>query len=269
MQALGNDFMVIDTLSQHFEPHSPLIQQWSNRHFGVGFDQLLLISSPKDNSYDYHYQIFNADGHEVGQCGNGARCAAQYIHRYLKPQQSQYHLKTQSTEMHLQLLGTQVQMTLPCPMTAPRDIPFESSDIKKMYRLDLPNELQIDIHIINVGNPHAIIPVENIQQIDIETLGPLVENHPRFPEKCNVNFMQIINSHEIALRVWERGCGETLACGSGALATAAAGRLYHHMASKITLHLRGGDLIVEWPNTNAVIIQTGPAEEVYRGQIHI
>lgn len=267
MQALGNDFMVIDTLTQTFSPHASIIQQWSNRHFGIGFDQFLMISSPKDNSYDYHYQIFNADGQEVGQCGNGARCAAQYIHRYLNPHKSHYHLKTQSTEIYLSLLDTQVELTLPCPKHDPQSIPFHSAGLQDNYPIVLSNGVRMDIHVMNVGNPHAIVVVKNIQEIDIQTIGPLIENHPLFPQKCNVNFMQILNPSEMVLRVWERGCGETLACGSGALASAAAGRLYHHMNALITVHLQGGDLSVNWPDIHGSISQIGPAQEVYRGQV--
>jgi diaminopimelate epimerase len=269
MQALGNDFMVIETLNQAFTPNQILIQEWSDRHFGIGFDQMLIISPPKDSSYDYHYQIFNADGQEVGQCGNGARCAARYIHRYLNPQKSYFHIRTQTTDIHLELIHDLVKMRLPCPNHHPAQIPFDTKKVQDSYPLRLNDGLTIDIHVINVGNPHAIILVNDIQTIDIHKIGPQVENHPRFAEKCNVNFMQIINHQEIALRVWERGCGETLACGSGALATAAAARLYHHMDSNITLHLKGGDLKVDWPKLNGPIFQIGPAQEIYRGQLDI
>ncbi|NBX84970.1 MAG: diaminopimelate epimerase [Gammaproteobacteria bacterium] len=269
MQALGNDFMVIDTFKQTFIPNKKMIQQWSDRHFGIGFDQMLVISSPKDSSYDYHYQIFNADGQEVGQCGNGARCAAQYIHRYLHPQKSHFHLRTHTTDIQLELLDGQVKITLPCPHHEPAQIPFDTDNIQTQYPLQLNHSKTINIHVINVGNPHAIMVVDNIHTIDIHKIGPQVENHPRFPEKCNVNFMQIINHQEIALRVWERGCGETLACGSGALATAAAARLYHQMASNITIHQEGGQLNVYWPKLDGPIYQIGPAQEVYRGQLDV
>jgi diaminopimelate epimerase len=269
MQALGNDFMVIDTFNQTFEPSKQMIQQWSDRHFGIGFDQMLVISSPKDNSYDYHYQIFNADGQEVGQCGNGARCAARYIHRYINPQKTHFHLRTSTTDIHVELIHNQVKMTLPCPQHEPTQIPFDTDKIQEYYSLQLNDGQTIDIHVMNVGNPHAIILVYDIHTLDIEKIGPQVENHARFPEKCNVNFMQIINHQEIALRVWERGCGETLACGSGALATAAAARLYHQMDSNITIHLQGGDLNVYWPKLEGPIFQIGPAQEVYRGQLDV
>ena len=263
MQALGNDFMVINTINNHFIPHPQQIRHLSDRHLGIGFDQLLIISPSLEPEFDFFYQIFNANGEEVGQCGNGARCAAFYIFKYLKPKKV-LRLQTKTTTMHLKIIDNhQVELILPRPELNPHKIPLQGFQQQESYTLDA-----IDIHAISVGNPHAIIVVnDNLEQMNIEAIGKQIEHHPAFPERTNVNFMQILNEKTIALRVWERGCGETMACGSGALASAAIARLFYQLYSHIEVKLPGGTLWIDWPDIKGPITLTGPAYESYTGEV--
>jgi diaminopimelate epimerase len=267
MQALGNDFMVINTINQQFCPNRQQIQALSDRHFGIGFDQLLVISESSNPSFDYNYQIFNANGHEVGQCGNGARCAAIYIYKYLKPQKT-LRLKTKTTELKLEVLDDhQVQLILPAPKFEPRDIPLKQDKLQNEYTLTSP---AMKIHALSVGNPHAVYRIDDekkLQEMDISILGKSLETHEIFPEHTNVNFFSIISQNKILLRVWERGCGETLACGSGAIATAVVAKTFYGLESPITVSLAGGELIVDYPKPDGPIYQIGPAHEVYTGQV--
>lgn len=271
MQALGNDFMIVDTLSNDWTPSKKQIQTLSDRHLGVGYDQLLIISAPQSPDHDFTYRIFNADGSEVGQCGNGARCAARYIHQYLVPEKNHYRLKTSTTELDLMICDkNQVQLTLPPPHFSPKHIPLNSQQ-QDLYSVSKNNQ-EIYFHAVSVGNPHAIIVVPNdqtLENLNIKELGSFIENHPLFPERCNVNFIQIQNQTLLKIRVWERGCGETLACGSGALASAAIARQFYQMNARIEVQLKGGELSVYWPNIKGPIQQTGPAIEVFKGEIKI
>ena len=271
MQALGNDFMVINHQNPAFFAKNLPIKLWSDRHFGIGFDQLLLISPSQDPAFDFNYQIFNPDGTEVGQCGNGARCAAIYIQNHLKPKQTQFKLKTLTTSLHVEIVGENlVKLCLPPPIFEPHDIPMLGFNQANDYTLALPSGESVSLHAVQVGNPHAVILIPNhkqLQMMDISELGRMIEHHPAFPERCNVNFMHIQNSNTIHLRVWERGCGETLACGSGALATAIIAKTFYHTQNSMHVNLPGGTLIINWPDADAHIEQIGPAFEVYRGQI--
>lgn len=271
MQALGNDFMIIDTLSQSWLPSEQQIQGLSDRHFGIGFDQLLIISPAQNQTYDFNYQIFNADGSEVGQCGNGARCAAYYIHQYLCPKKKYFRLKTQTTTLELNIVANnRVQMILPSPDFSPMNIPL-NSDRRDEYRVFKDQE-EIKFHALSVGNPHAVIMVKDnhaLQNMNIKPIGSFMEHHPLFPKLCNVNFVAIDNPNQISIRVWERGCGETWACGSGALASAAVARKFYHLNANIIVQLKGGNLSVYWPNTDGPIEQMGPAIEVFRGEISL
>ena len=267
MQALGNDFMVIDSINQQFSLKPAQIKAWSDRHFGIGFDQLLLISASSSPDFDYNYQIFNANGEEVGQCGNGARCVALYIHNYLNPK-AHLKLKTKTTTLSLELLGNQhVKLSLPPPVFEPKSIPFNYAQIQDSYTLDSPS---VHFHALSVGNPHAVLHIDsadNLNKMNISILGKQIEHHPSFPEKTNVNFFSILDAHTIQLRVWERGCGETLACGSGALASAVVARQFYGLQSPIQVQLRGGELIVDYPDIHGPILQIGPAVEVFQGEI--
>jgi len=268
MQALGNDFMVISTKDQNFSLSCKQIQAWSDRHRGVGFDQMLIIKPPRSIHTDYFYQIFNADGTEVGQCGNGARAVALYIHQHF-PQRSILRLETISTTMELEVLPeNQVSLKVSAPKFNAEDIPILASGCEDCYSLDLGNLGWQKMHCVNVGNPHAIVHIpQALTTLDILQLGPRIEHHPAFPQGCNVNFMHIINDNTIDLRVWERGCGETLACGSGALATAIIARKHYQLAAQIEVRLPGGNLKIICPDPKQEVIQIGPAVEVFQGEI--
>lgn len=272
MQALGNDFMVIYHDNPRFSAKNLPISRWSDRHFGIGFDQLLIISPSKHSEFDFNYQIFNPNGDEVGQCGNGARCAAIYINEYIRPEQKKIRLKTLTTQMEVEVVAPNlVKLNLPPPVFIPQKIPLTGFELADEYSLNLKNGNEIKIHAVQVGNPHAIINIENAiehQQMNIIPLGQEIEEHPAFPERCNVNFMHIQGPKDIALRVWERGCSETLACGSGALATAAIARQFYQLENPINVHLPGGTLIINWPDLLGPIEQIGPALEVYQGKIN-
>ena len=265
MQALGNDFMVIDTINHDFIPSTKQIRQFSSRHFGVGFDQMLIIAPPKNQAHDYFYQIFNADGAEVGQCGNGARCAFRYIQTHLNPKAKKITLATNTTLIELEETSKQmIKMRLPSPLFKPKDVPISLDEEREFYELGQG----LKVHALSVGNPHAIhIIQDKLWDMDIVPLGLAICHHPLFPEQANANFMQIDSKTQISLRVFERGVGETLACGSGALASAIAGMRFHGLNDRVLVKLKGGCLEVYWPNQQGPIYQYGPAAEVFRGQL--
>jgi diaminopimelate epimerase len=269
MQALGNDFIVIDTQNSSIIPSPEQIQALSHRHFGIGFDQMLVVNPSQSHDYDYNYQIFNADGSEVGQCGNGARCAALYIHRYLAPNKKNLILKTKTTTLKLEILDDNlVSLHLPPPVFVPEQIPFLGKE-QHPYSLSVDGKI-IKFYTLSVGNPHAVVFLDSQEELfnmDISKLGKTLEHHQLFPERCNVNFAYIINAEEIILRVWERGCGETLACGSGALATACVAKKFYGAATHIKVILKGGTLKINWPDLEGPVEQIGPALEVFKGSV--
>lgn len=268
MHGLGNDFMVIDGVSQNINLKPKQIAQWSQRNTGIGFDQLLLIERNIDKHIDFNYRIFNADGQEVGQCGNGARCLAMFAKHYGLTDKNHLKIATKTTQMSLQInANNTVSVDMGVPKLTPADIPLTAEHQAIEYQLQLEHNKTVTLHAIGLGNPHAVLLVTDIEAAPVHTLGPQISFHPCFYEQTNVGFMQIIDPQHIKLRVYERGCGETLACGSGAVAAAAIGHLYHHLDSQITVSLPGGDLIVDWPAPDASITLTGPATFVYEGMI--
>lgn len=270
MHGLGNDFMVIDGINQTVTLNSETIAFLGKRNTGIGFDQCLIIERSFKEGVDFIYRIFNADGKEVGQCGNGARCFALFAKHYGLTTKNNFSVATATTQMDLQINeDNSVSVELDAPKLEPALIPFLADYQAHEYELELMEHKTISIHAINVGNPHAVLLVEDVQTVPIELLGPQISHHHRFPEQTNAGFMQIINDHLIKLRVYERGCGETMACGSGAVAAAAIGRLYYQMSDKITVQLPGGDLIINWPKLNETIRLTGPATFVYEGHLFL
>jgi diaminopimelate epimerase len=268
MHGLGNDFMVIDGIHQTvtLSPHQ--IAQLANRHTGIGFDQCLLIEASQQKGIDFNYRIFNADGNEVGQCGNGARCLALFARYYGLTDKKQIQIATQTTRMSLYIHEDNlVSVSMGMPKLQPCDIPVNMLNQQSVYTLPISPEEKVSFHAINVGNPHAVILVEDLQSAPVTRLGKYLSQHPAFPEQTNVGFMQIINPETIHLRVYERGSEETLACGSGAVAAAAVGRLYHGLAEKINVQLPGGIVTVSWPDPQHELVLTGPAEFVYEGTL--
>ena len=268
MHGLGNDFMVIDGINQKIALTPQQIASLAIRNTGIGFDQCLLIEPSRKEGIDFNYRIFNADGHEVGQCGNGARCLALFAKHYGLTTKETLRIATSTTQMALHInQDNSVSVEMGIPELTPEKIPFITEKQKPEYSLKLNHDQNISIHAISVGNPHAVLLVSDLTTAPVELLGPQISLHPRFPEQTNTGFMQIINPHHINLRVYERGCGETLACGSGAVAAAAIGRLFYNLAEQIMVTLPGGNLIIDWPETNGSIRLTGPATFVYEATL--
>ncbi|KTC77883.1 diaminopimelate epimerase [Legionella brunensis] len=266
MHGLGNDFIVIDAVHQYVNLQTNQIIELAKRNTGIGFDQCLIIESSKNPDIDFFYRIFNADGQEVGQCGNGARCLARFAFYYGLTSKKIISVATYTTQMQLQINEDDtVTVEMGKPKLAPNDIPLHAKNYAPFYELPLQNGSLHPVHAINVGNPHAVSIVTDLELIDVANLGQQISEHELFPEQANAGFMQLINKTQIRLRVYERGCGETRACGSGAVAAAAVGRLYHEMEPTIHVSLPGGKLIVEWPDTNSSIYLKGPASFVYEG----
>lgn len=265
MHGLGNDFMVIDGVTQSVFLTDELIRKLADRHRGVGFDQLLLVEAPYDPDLDFHYRIFNADGSEVSQCGNGARCFARFVSLKGLTDKQDIKVSTANGKMVLSLQeDVQVRVNMGKPIWEPAKVPFIANKFEKNYLLR--TELQTAIcGVVSMGNPHAVLQVENVQTAPVNELGPLLENHERFPERANIGFMQVVNRHHIKLRVFERGAGETQACGSGACAAAAVGIMQGALDSPVRVDLPGGTLMIEWQGEGSPLYMTGDAEHVYDG----
>ena len=273
MHGLGNDFMVIDAITQQINLSQDLIRLWSDRNKGVGFDQLLVVEPPSSPEIDFRYRIFNADGGEVQQCGNGARCFARFVHDKKLTTKPEMRVETCSGVITLIIQGDDnVMVNMGSPILEPSEIPFLATSQEISYEVEVPNHNKQILSAISMGNPHGVLVVEDIQQCDIENLGPALEQHALFPEKANIGFMEIFDTNEIRLRVYERGVGETQACGTGACAAVVAGQLRGllNRTSPVKVHLPGGDLSIQWQSHHPhEVIMTGSATLVYEGKIDI
>jgi diaminopimelate epimerase len=269
MHGLGNDFMVVDSVTQKIFFTPEKIRFLANRHFGIGFDQLLVVEPPYDPDMDFHYRIFNADGSEVQQCGNGARCFARFVTMKGLTNKDIINVSTVSGNIVLKLTEDGlVTVNMGVPVLDPCKIPFKAMKQEKTYILQVEDGT-ILCGCASMGNPHCVIEVPSVKDTDVDKIGPLVENHERFPEKVNVGFMQVVNRHEINLRVYERGAAETLACGTGACAATVVGIIQSRIESPVIVHLPGGVLDISWNGINSPVMMTGPAELVYDGEINI
>lgn len=267
MQGAGNDFMVINAIHQPVHLSAAQIQQLAHRQFGIGFDQLLLVEA--SNVADFKYRIFNADGGEVAQCGNGARCFVKFVVEQQLTKQHTISVETLSGIIHPTLESNGlVTVNMGSPIFAPKQIPFLSDAEAKQYQLLVGNQ-HITISALSMGNPHAVIVTDDVETAPVALLGSQIECHPQFPERVNVGFMQVVNSHQIKLRVFERGSGETLACGTGACAAVVAGIENGLLESPVTVSARGGELIIHWLGANTPVMMTGPAVTVFTGEITI
>lgn len=269
MQGLGNDFVVIDGIRQNFQPHSDLINQWANRHTGIGFDQLLLAEKTNNPSVDFRYRIFNADGSEVAQCGNGARCLAKFLVDEKLTDKHTIKVETLGGILELKLdSANSATVNLGIPIFEPTQIPFIADQQAMTYDIQVA-EVIIKVSVLSVGNPHCILLVENIDTAPVDELGTLLTKHKCFPQQTNVEFLQIIARDTIRLRVYERGVGETNACGSGACAAVIAGRLLNLLDPSVTVNQIGGQLTVHWQDKLSPVYLTGPAISVFKGSIEI
>jgi len=254
MHGLGNDFVVIDAISQSIDLSAEQIRVISNRYFGVGCDQLLLVERPTDARAEFRYRIYNADGIEVEQCGNGARCFAMFVQQQALTTNDIIPVETAGGLIELKIEGDQ-------------SLPFNVEKQAETYDL-MVNDVEYAIGAVSVGNPHAIMIVDDVENIDIKVLGKAIESHPSFPKRVNAGFMQIVNGDEIRLRVYERGVGETQACGTGACAAVAVGRKLGKLNEQVTAKLHGGNLTINWPGEGQALLMKGPATTVFQGQFN-
>lgn len=269
MHGLGNDFVVVDAVSRKVFFNKKQIEQLSDRNWGIGFDQLLVVEPPSNPDMDFRYRIYNSDGTEVEHCGNGARCFAKFV---LDRELTNKHIidvETKRGPIQLRVLNDgQVTVDMGAPSFEPKSLPFSADAEQEIYQISAPAGV-FDMTPVSVGNPHAVLKVDQLTDDLVATVGPQLESHERFPNRVNVGFMQVLNKSEINLRVFERGVGETQACGTGACAAVVAGIKQGWLASKVTVHLPGGDLQIEWHGGGQPILMTGPATKVFEGQIYL
>ncbi len=269
MHGLGNDFVVVDNVTQNVFFSKDRIQQLADRHFGIGFDQLLMVEPPYDPEQDFHYRIFNADGSEVGQCGNGARCFARFVRHKGLINRNRIIVSTTNGKMVLYLeKDGQVTVNMGKPDFDPANIPLKANKQEKTYIIR-ENDQTFFCGAVSMGNPHCVMEVENVEEADVATIGPLLEKSDRFAEGVNVGFMQVLSPKHIRLRVFERGSGETLACGSGACAAVAIGQVQGKLEKDVQVDLPGGTLRIRWQGGDSMLKMTGPAEHIYDGHFTV
>jgi diaminopimelate epimerase len=269
MHGLGNDFVVIDAINQQVMLDAEKIRALADRHFGIGFDQLLLVEKPVSNNADFKYRIFNADGSEVAQCGNGARCFARFVDEKQLTVKKDITVDTDAGQLvlHLNADGL-VTVNMGVPRHAPEQIPLKSADESRFYSVEVSSGERA-FGAVSMGNPHAVLQVNDIRSAAVTELGAELESHTVFPERANIGFMQIINRNHIKLRVYERGAAETLACGSGACAAVVVGIEQQLLNEKVTVELPGGSLTIQWSGRGHPVMMTGPAITVYEGSIQL
>jgi len=267
MHGLGNDFVVIDAINQNVNLTESHVRFLADRRRGIGCDQLLLVETSNQENVDFRYRIFNADGNEVAQCGNGARCFARFVRDKGLTNKDTIAVETASGVIYPSLQeDDNVTVDMGPPRLNPVDIPFIAERQENSYIVSLPNGQDVELGAVSMGNPHAVLLVDDIKEAAVETLGPFIENHHQFPERVNVGFMQVISRHEINLRVYERGAGETEACGTGACAAVVVGIEQGLLAKEVKVTLPGGDLMIAWSGNDSVWM-TGPATHVFDGEI--
>ncbi len=266
--------MMVDGVTQNvfFSPEQ--IRKLADRNFGIGFDQLLLVEPPYDPELDFHYRIFNADGSEVEQCGNGARCFARFVKNKGLVNKQKIKVSTSKGKMTLRLeRDGNVTVNMGVPVLEPNQIPFKAKKAEKTYLLPVLMEQDVMqtylCGAVSMGNPHCVIQVDDVANTDVDTIGRLITRHERFPQGVNVGFMEVIDPHYVKLRVYERGAAETLACGSGACAAMVVGHLQGKLGKRVKVELPGGYLNIEWQGEGKPLWMTGPAQHVYDGQIQL
>ena len=287
MQGVGNDFIMLDGVSQRIDLTGPELRRLADRHFGVGADQILVVERPRRPGVDFGYRIFNADGGEVEQCGNGARCFVRFVRDRGLTTKREIHVETRSGVITPRLEEDgQVRVDMGPPAFEPARIPFDATGLAPMRELPASSPLAagartidvwpLDVYgrtahvvVVSMGNPHAVQLVPELEAAPVATQGPLIESHPRFPQRVNAAYMQVLDRSRIGLRVYERGTGETLACGTGACAAVVAGIRLGLLDSPVTVAARGGELTVRWSGADNPVYMTGPAETVFEGEIEI
>ena len=270
MHGLGNDFIVINGIEHQIELQPEQIRKLAHRRFGIGCDQLLLLESSRDPRADFRYRIFNADGNEVEQCGNGARCCAHFIRHEGLSSKNPLRVKTLSGIIELIIQSDeQVTVNMGEPVFDPPRIPFITNTQSVVYQVEAEGRT-FELSAVSLGNPHAVMLTDNLDTAAVAHIGAMIESHERFPQRVNVGFMQIMDSRHIRLRVYERGVGETLACGSGACAAVVTGRIRGLLDDQpISVDLPGGRLVISWGHKQDSVMMTGPANYVYKGSIEL
>ena len=269
MHGLGNDFVVIDLLTQHIAIDHRITRRLAERRFGVGCDQVLVVEPPTRPDVDFRYRIFNADGSEVEQCGNGARCFARFVRSKKFTSKATIKVETLSGIIELRCLeqgGVEVDMGR--PTLEPAAVPFSAEAQSAVYTVNVDGQ-EHALGVVSMGNPHAVLIVDDIDNAPVDTLGPAIQQHPRFPRQANVGFMQVVRRDHIRLRVYERGSGETLACGSGACAAVVSGITRGLLDATVNVSLPGGKLRINWAGPDHSVLMTGPASFVFEGQIRL
>lgn len=280
MHGLGNDFMVIDAISQHVHIRPEKVKKLSDRNFGIGFDQMLIVEPPGRPDADFRYRIFNADGSEVQNCGNGARCFARFVSENRLTAKQIIRVETANGLLELMLTEKGgVRVNMGAPVLMPENVPFipqGAVSAPKGYLVEYPIRVQdegtsedVKLGVLSMGNPHAVLLVDSVKKAPVSRLGPLLERHVCFPEKANIGFMEVVHRKFIRLRVFERGTGETLACGTGACAAVVSGRLRGLLDEEVEVKLPGGNLKIQWRGEGYPVMMEGPAVRVFDGQVRI
>ncbi|WP_374476497.1 diaminopimelate epimerase [Zoogloea sp.] len=267
MHGLGNDFVMIDAVRQDIRLTEAQVRYLADRNFGVGCDQLLVVEPAQAPGVDFRYRIFNADGGEVEQCGNGARCFARFVFDQGLTDKREIRVETKKGIItpRLEADGS-VTVDMGVPVLSPADVPFVSDSEAWVQPLDVAGTV-VAITAVSMGNPHAVQVVADVDAAPVAEQGPLIEHHPRFPARVNAGFLQVVDAHRVRLRVFERGAGETLACGTGACAAVVAGILRELVVSPVTVETRGGELSIAWNGIGTPVMMTGPAVTVFSGTL--
>jgi diaminopimelate epimerase len=269
MHGLGNDFIVFDVQRPEQVPSATTLRRLADRRTGIGFDQALVLEPPRRAGSDVYYRIFNADGSEVEQCGNGARCIARLVASRAAVRDRALSMDSPGGLVSARLRPDGlVSVAMGVPDFAPRSLPFDADQEAPTYGIELPSG-PVEFGAVSIGNPHAVIRVRSVRDAPVDTVGPAMENHGRFPRRVNVGFLEIVAPDHVRLRVFERGVGETQACGTGACAAVAVGRRHGPLAEEVRVDVPGGRLIVQWPGPGEPIWLTGPAETAFEGHVEI
>ena len=280
MHGAGNDFIVIDAINQEIDFTPAQWQRLADRRFGIGADQILVVEKPRLPGCDFRYRIYNNDGGEVEQCGNGARAFVKFVSEKGLSDKASIRVETMAGVISPRLeLDGSITVDMGAPVLEPELVPFDAAGLRGVAQgtdllwpldLTLPGQsASVMVSVVSMGNPHAVQVVDDVDAQDLETSGPLIEHHPRFPRRVNAGYLQIVDRHHVKLRVYERGAGETLACGTGACAAAVAGILRGLLDSPVRISARGGELSIAWQGAGHPVLMTGPAVTVFEGTIEL
>jgi diaminopimelate epimerase len=269
MHGLGNDFVVFDAVRQRVELTPERVRRLADRRFGIGCDQVLIVEPARLPGSDFRYRIFNADGGEVEQCGNGARCFARFVRDHGLTAKDEIAVETLAGVIYpkIEADGT-VRVNMGVPRFEPREVPFEAPARAPVHELDVDGE-PVTVTVLSMGNPHAVQQVADVEHAPVTTQGPKIERHPRFPRRVNAGYLEVVDRSHVRVRVWERGAGETLACGTGACAAVVAGRLRGLLDERVEVQVRGGTLRISWRGEGEPVWMTGPAASVFEGEIDL